>query len=120
MPRPNRSTPKIMRRAKELRREQTPAERKLCTYLSERKIKGVKFRRQHAIGNFIVDFCAVKEKLIIELDGSQHLDQSEYDEERTAYLEVQGYKVIRFWNNQVLKDVSGCVVAIEDALKESD
>lgn len=116
MPRPRRSTPKIMRRAAALRRKQTPAERKLWSYLSGRKVKGVKFRRQHAIGNFIVDFCAVKEKLIIEVDGSQHLDQSEYDEERTAYLEAQGYRVIRFWNHQVMKDISGVVQAIEDAL----
>ena len=105
-----------MRRAKELRHAETPAERKLWAYLRGRKIKGAKFRRQHAIGNYIVDFCAVKEKLIIELDGSQHLDQSEYDDDRTAYLEEQGYKVIRFWNNQVMNDISGCVVLIEDAL----
>ena len=105
-----------MRRAKELRREQTPAERKLWSYLSAKKVKGVKFRRQHAIGNYIVDFCAVKEILSIELDGSQHLDQSEYDAERTVFLETEGYKVIRFWNDQVMKDVDGCVLAIEDAL----
>ena len=120
MPRPPRSTPKIMRRATELRREETPAEGKLWAYLRGRKIKGIKFRRQHAIGNYIVDFCAVKEKLVIELDGSQHLGQSEYDEERTAYLESQGYKVIRFWNNQVMNDISGCVIAIEGALEERD
>ena len=118
MPRPRRSTPKMMHRATELRKEQTPAERKLWAYLRKRKVKGVKFRRQHAIGNYIVDFCATNEKLIIELDGSQHLDQTEYDEERTAYLEEQGYKVVRFWNNQVMNDVSGCILAIENALEE--
>ena len=107
-----------MRRATELRSEQTPAERKLWAYLRGRKIKGVKFRRQHAIGNYIVDFCAVKEKLIIELDGSQHLDQSEYDEERTTYLETQGYNVIRFWNNQVMNNTSESILAIEYALEE--
>ncbi len=118
MPRPRRSTPKIMQRATKLRNEQTPAERKLWAYLRGKKVKGVKFRRQHAIGNYIVDFCATKEKLIIELDGSQHLDQIEYDEERTAYLESQGYKVIRFWNNQVMNDILGCVIVIEDVLEE--
>ncbi|MEA3350620.1 MAG: endonuclease domain-containing protein [Chloroflexota bacterium] len=117
MPRPRRSTPKIMLRAVELRKEQTPAERKLWAHLRGKKFKGVKFRRQHAIGNYIVDFCAIKEKLIIELDGSHHLDQIEYDEERTAYLETQGYKVIRFWNSQVMNDVSGSIIAIENALE---
>ena len=116
MPRPRRSTPKIMRRAAELRKEETPAERKLWAYLRGKKIKGVKFRRQHAIGNYIVDFCSIKEKLIIELDGSQHLDQVEYDEERTAYLKEKGYKVIRFWNNQVMSDILGSIIAIENAL----
>lgn len=116
MPRPPRSTPEIMRRAAELRHEETPAERKLWAYLHGKKVKGVKFRRQHAIGHFIVDFCAIQEKLIIELDGSQHLDQHEYDEERTAYLEAQGYRVIRFWNDQVMKDISGVVGVIEAAL----
>jgi len=118
MPRPRRSTPKMMRRATELRREQTPAERKLWAYLRGRKVMDVKFRQQHAISNYIVDFCAVKEKLVIELDGSQHLHLSEYDEKRTAYLKTQGYRVIRFWNNQVMNDISGCVLAIENALVE--
>ena len=117
MPRPRRSTAKIMRCAMELRREETPAEKKLWAYLRGRKVKGVKFRRQHAIGHYIVDFCTVKEKLVIELDGSQHLDQVEYDTERTAYLESLGYRVIRFWNHQVMKDILGCVVAIEETLE---
>jgi very-short-patch-repair endonuclease len=67
-------------------------------------LNGVNFRRQHALGNFIVDFVSIKRKLVIELDGSQHLEQAEYDIERSKYLEAQGYKVIRFWNNQVEND----------------
>ena len=76
------------------------------------------FRRQHAIGNYIPDFVSIKKKLAIELDGSQHLEQEEYDIERTKYLESQGYKVIRFWNNQVVNDIEGVVRAIEMALND--
>jgi very-short-patch-repair endonuclease len=93
---PKRSTPKILHRAGELRRQTTPAERKLWLYLRLMREDGVRFRRQHAIGNYVVDFCAPPKKLIIELDGSQHLEQEEYDAERTGYLESQGYHVLRF------------------------
>ncbi|MBS1249540.1 MAG: hypothetical protein MAG431_01120 [Chloroflexi bacterium] len=107
----------MMQRAVELRKEQTPAERKLWAYLRGRKVKNVKFRRQHALGSYVVDFCAAKEKLIIELDGSHHLDQAEQDEERTAYLEGRGYKVVRFWNHQVMGDIDGVICEIENALE---
>jgi len=106
-----------MRRAISLRKNTTPAERKLWAYLRRSQL-GVRFRRQHAIGNFIVDFCCIKKKIIIELDGSQHLDSQEYDEERTAYLETRGYRVIRFWNNDVMNDIKNVVVAITYALEE--
>lgn len=107
-----------MHRAGELRKELTPAERKLWAYLRNNKINGVSFRRQHAIGKYIPDFCAVQEKLIIELDGSQHLEQETYDAERTKYLEEQGYKVIRFWNNQVMNDMNSVILAITYAIEE--
>ena len=113
-----RSNPKTMHRAGELRRELTPAEHKLWAQLRGNKLNVVSFRRQHAIGNYIVDFVSIKKKLIIELDGSQHLEQTEYDEERTKYLESQGYKVIRFWNNQVEKEMNGVIRAIENGLAE--
>ena len=71
-------------------------------------------RQGHAIGPYIVDFCAPRQKLIIELDGSQHLDQSEYDAERTAYLEQRGYQVLRFWNNQVMDDIEAVLSVILD------
>ena len=73
---------------------------------------GVRFRRQHAIGIYITDFCAPRKKIIIELDGSQHLEQEEYDNERTQHLEEQGYKVIRFWNNQVMNDIDSVIKVI--------
>jgi very-short-patch-repair endonuclease len=111
-----RTNSKTMRRAANLRKNTTPAEKKLWAYL-ERSQLGVPFRRQHAIGNFIVDFCCVKKKLIVELDGSQHLDLQEYDEDRTAYLKSRGYRVIRFWNNDVMNDINGVILAITYALE---
>jgi very-short-patch-repair endonuclease len=115
---PKRAKPKSYERARQLRKEPTRAERKLWAYLRGDKLNGVNFRRQHAIGNFIVDFVSIKRKLVIELDGSQHLEQEEYDIERTKYLESQGYKVIRFWNNDVMNDINGVIRAIELALND--
>ena len=116
MPRPPRSTPKIRTRAIELRKEPTPAEAKLWSRIRNDRL-GVNFRRQHAIGNFIPDFVCIEKKLIIELDGSQHLEQEEYDEERTKYLESQGYKVIRFWNHDVMNNIDSVLSVIWEALK---
>jgi very-short-patch-repair endonuclease len=118
MSRPRRSNAKTMSKAGELRREPTPAERKLWAYLRGNKLNGASFRRQHAIGNYIVDFVSIKKKLIIELDGGQHLEQSEYDEERTHYLKSQGCKVVRFWNNQIDKEMDGVIRKIEMALDD--
>jgi len=116
MPRPKRSNPKTKHYAVKLRKELTPAECKLWSHLRNDQL-GVNFRRQHVIGNYIPDFVCIKKKLIVELDGSQHLDQEEYDRERTEYLAEQGYKVIRFWNNDVLKDIEGVMLAIMRALE---
>lgn len=115
---PKRATPKGYENARKLRKELTPAERKLWAYLRGDKLNGINFRRQHAIGNYIADFCSPKAKLIIELDGSQHLEQEEYDAERTKYLESQGYKVIRFWNNQIMNDMNGVILALTFAIEE--
>ena len=114
--RPKRSTPKILHHAGELRHELTPAEQKLWAYLRLMREEGINFRRQHAIGPYITDFCAPRKKLVVELDGSQHLDQEEYDEERTQYLASRGYKVIRFWNKDVMNNVEGVIIAINHAL----
>ncbi len=115
---PRRSTPKILHQAGELRKQTTPAEKKLWAYLRLMREDGVRFRRQHAIGPYIADFCCVKKKLIIEVDGSQHLEQVAYDEARTQYLESLGYKVIRFWNHEVMKDMDGVIRAILNALED--
>jgi len=116
MPRSKRSNPKTKYRAIQLRKELTPAERKLWSYLRGNKLHGINFRRQHAIGNYVPDFCSPDAKLIIELDGSQHLEQEQYDHERSKYLQSQGYKVIRFWNNQVMSDIDGVLRAIVFAI----
>jgi very-short-patch-repair endonuclease len=116
MPRPIRSNPKTKHQAIELRKESTPAERKLWSRIRNDQL-GVTFRRQHAVGIYIPDFCSPKAKLIIELDGSQHLEQEEYDNERTKYLESQEYKVIRFWNNDVVNNIDGVILAIIYAME---
>ena len=113
-----RTTPKIFKRAKELRRELTPVEIKLWARLRAHRMQDIHFRKQHAIGNYIVDFCTPRRKLIIELDGSQHLEQEEYDLERTAFLESKGYKVIRFWNNEVTNNMDSVLSVIWDVLNQ--
>jgi very-short-patch-repair endonuclease len=75
-------------------------------------LNGVHFRRQHAIGPYVVDFCAPREKLVVEVDGGQHLEQQEYDAERTNYLESKGYRLVRFNNGEVLDNIEGVAVAI--------
>src|SRR5687767_13306665 len=116
MPRKKRSNPKTMNTAGQLRKVSTPAERKLWSRIRNDQL-GVTFRRQHAVGGYIPDFCSPKAKLIIEMDGSQHLDQYEYDEERTKYFEPIGYKVIRFWNNNVMNDMDSVIRAIIQAMQ---
>ncbi|HEX8993373.1 MAG TPA: DUF559 domain-containing protein [Anaerolineales bacterium] len=113
-----RSTPKMLHRAWELRQRVTPAEIKLWSCLRALREQGVHFRRQHAIGPYIADFCAPGRHLVIELDGSQHVKQEEQDRERTAYLRAHGYTVIRFWNDQVMNDLQGVMQAIEMALRK--
>ncbi|HET9909590.1 MAG TPA: endonuclease domain-containing protein [Anaerolineales bacterium] len=115
-----RTTPKIFKRAKELRREMTHQERKLHSHLRAHRTGDVHFRPQHAIGNYIVDFCAPRRKVIIELDGSQHLEQDAYDMERTAFLESKGYRVLRFWNNDVTNNLASVLTVIWEALKEQE
>ena len=113
-----RTTPNIFGHAKQLHRNMTPAEAKLWARLRAHRMKEVHLRNQHAIGNFVVDFIAPRKKLVIEVDGGQHLEQDEYDAERTAFLESKGYRVIRFWNGEVKNDIDGVMRAIDLALEE--
>jgi very-short-patch-repair endonuclease len=115
---PKQSTPRMQRRAAELRHNQTDAETKLWQALRMHQAKYIHFRRQHAIGSYIVDFCSLRKKLIIELDGGQHLEQVEYDNERTAFFTSKGYRILRFWNNDVLKNLDGVMRVILEALEK--
>jgi len=97
----------------------TDAEKRLWSALRDRRLVGYKFRRQRPIGPFIVDFACVERKLIVEADGGQHAG-SERDEQRTARLERRGWRVLRFWNNDILANPSGVVETILRALKGMD
>jgi very-short-patch-repair endonuclease len=81
-------------------------------------MENVHFRRQHAIGPYIVDFCAPRHKLIVEVDGAWHHEQKDYDQERTAFLEAKRYRVLRFWNREVEEDIERVIRDILAALEE--
>jgi very-short-patch-repair endonuclease len=104
------------RRAVELRQNMTDAEIKLWSRLRAHQLEDIHFRRQHIIGSYVVDFCAPRYKLVIEVDGGHHLEQKEYDAERTVFLESKGYRVIRFWNHEVLSDLDAVMLAIMQSL----
>lgn len=101
--------------ARALRRAQTDAEGRLWRHLRARQFQGVKFRRQFPVGPYIVDFIALQSRLVIELDGGQHL-LSLYDEQRDDWLSRQGFRVLRFWNPQVLTNIDGVLTSIADEL----
>ena len=92
-------------KAQLLRKNQTVTEKQLWRYLRNKQLAGFKFRRQHKIGVYIVDFVCPEKRLIVELDGGQHLEQFDYDLKRTGFLERKGYQVIRFWNNEVINEL---------------
>jgi very-short-patch-repair endonuclease len=104
--------------AKQLRQNMTPAEWRLWLAVKAKQLKGAKFRRQVPIGPYVADFVCVAARLIVELDGSQHGDQAETDAERTRYLNERGYRVLRFWNNEVMANLDGVVGKIEFALRQ--
>ena len=108
----------MMHRVGELRREPTPAEAKLWKYLRSLELDGTHFRRQYAIDNYIVDFCAPRAKLIVEVDGSQHVDQQDRDTERTDFLDARRYRVLRFWNNDILNNIENVMAAILQAIPD--
>jgi very-short-patch-repair endonuclease len=103
-------------RARELRKSATAAERILWQAISARKVAGVRFNRQVPVGPFICDFVARSIRLVIEVDGGQHNDNA--DAGRTRYLEAQGYRVIRFWNNDVLGNADGVANEIARVIAE--
>jgi very-short-patch-repair endonuclease len=103
-------------RSRQLRKNMTDAEQALWARLRRRQMQGCKFRRQHPLGRYIVDFVCLERKLIVEVDGGQHQEQAGYDDERSQWLEERGYRVLRFWNNQVLSQPDSVLQAIYNAL----
>jgi adenine-specific DNA-methyltransferase len=104
----------LISRSRALRRNSTDAERKLWSVLRSRQLNGFKFRKQVEIDGYVVDFLCPEKRLIIEVDGGQHTP--ERDARRTAFLESQGFTIIRFWNDEVLQNLDGVWATIEAAL----
>jgi very-short-patch-repair endonuclease len=98
--------------AKALRKRQTDAENLLWRHLRAKQLEGVKFRRQAPLGNYIVDFVSFERKVIIEIDGGHHALQEEKDRVRDDWLKNQGFKILRFWNNEVLRELDGVIEVI--------
>ena len=112
----NQASTAARQNAKTLRSGMTDAERRLWSRLRREQL-GVKFRRQHPLGTYVLDFVCLNPKLVVEVDGSQHLQQAAYDERRTAWLETQGYAVLRFWAHEVLSQTDAVVARIFELLK---
>ncbi len=115
-------TKKAFNNARQLRKKEnmTDAEKLLWYYIRDRRMNNCRFRKQVAIGNYIVDFLCPEKKLIIELDGGQHNEDRNiiYDNERTKYLNGLGYKVIRFWDNDIFKNMKEVWESIYEELKD--
>ncbi|MFC5441010.1 endonuclease domain-containing protein [Rhodanobacter ginsenosidimutans] len=105
-------------RARQLRNESTDAERRLWYFLRRQQLGGHKFRRQYPLAGYIVDFICVPTRLVVELDGGQHLDALAYDQRRTEILQREGYRVLRFWNDDVLLRTDDVVAEIFRVLEE--
>jgi very-short-patch-repair endonuclease len=105
---------KPIQRARTLRADSTDAESWLWLHLRNRRLLGFKFRRQHPVQEFIADFACLEVGLIVELDGRQHLDEAKYDERRTQALVKNGFRVVRFWNDDVLRRTD---VVLEEILR---
>ena len=106
------------KRSRELRANMTSAERKLWEHLRARKVAGVRFNTQFPIGEFVGDFVSRSAKLVIDVDGATHGESERADAARTRYIEKRGYRVIRFWNNDVMGNVEGVISEIEQVLRE--
>ena len=107
-----RISPIIKNNSRNLRKNMTDVERMLWAKIRGRQLQGFRFRRQHPIGSYIIDFICLELKLIIELDGSQHMGQQQYDMKRSQWLQSNGFKIMRFWNSDILDDLDGVMQAI--------
>jgi very-short-patch-repair endonuclease len=105
-------------RARSLRRNATDAEKLLWSALRDRRLEGIRFRRQVVIGRYVADFGAANPKLVIELDGVQHEQQTSYDGVRPRYLEDEGYFVMRFWNGEVVTNLRGVLDTIGEEIRK--
>jgi very-short-patch-repair endonuclease len=112
----------VLNFARNLRQNLTNPERLLWSRLRRRQLAGFRFRRQHLIGSYICDFVCPEAALVVELDGSQHLDAAAYDSRRDNFLRSRGFRVLRFWNGQVLGETENVIETICEALhrKEMD
>jgi len=99
-------------RAQQLRRNLTDAERRLWSKLRRRQVDGFYFRRQAPVGSYVVDFICLEQKLVVEIDSSQHASEQAADAKRTAWLMREGYRVLRFWNNEVLANSEAVIERI--------
>jgi very-short-patch-repair endonuclease len=121
VPHPPAKLPEDIRAyAREMRGRMTDAEALLWMLLRNRRIAGAKFRRQHPVGRYILDFYCDEKKLGIELDGGQHGEATGYDQQRDSWLQTQGIRILRFWNNQMLAETEAVMEAIYQALVESN
>lgn len=109
------TTPELQERARELRWSMTPAEQVLWDALRGRKLHGLRFRAQHPVGRFILDFYCPERKLVVEVDGEIHDEQAERDQARTARLEAYGYRVVRFRNDEIMNDLVSVLDRIRTA-----
>jgi len=109
----------MLARAKSMRSAPTVAENRLWYYLRAHRFLGLKFKRQRPIGNYIVDFIAREQKLIVEVDGGQHQQNTGYDQQRDHFLRNQGYCVLRFWNPEVMTNIGGVLEAIRLAAMDA-
>ena len=112
-----REHPNTLPRAKHLRGNLTDAEQRLWSHLRRRQLDGHRFRRQVPLGPFVADFVCPAKKLVIELDGGQHVADAARDRSRDAWLAARGYRVLRFWNNDVMRDTDAVLAEILRALE---
>ena len=108
----------MLRFARDLRKSATDTERLLWSRLRRRQMDGFKFRRQHSLGPYICDFACIEARVVVELDGSQHVEQSGYDFRRDSFLRSRGFRVLRFWNADILARTNAVLETIFEALRQ--
>lgn len=110
--------PRLVQLSRKLRHDQTPWEKRLWAHLRGRRFAGSKFRRQFVLGPYVFDFCCFERRVLIELDGSQHLlsEQVQSDAKKQEYAEAHGYRVLRFYNSDVERNMEGVLLVIQQGI----